>query len=478
MTNISVKVSLLATAIALSAPQASAIVITETQDALELANALLVPDSNITINSATLTGGVLSSGGDGPGDGEGPGDDFDDGCGGCESASAFSLVTADSGIPPLGQAGTFTNLSGVYNLPAAGGIVLSTGDVLNAQDADSIENFISGGSGSSASEAQNELLEPLTGITQHFDPVQLDISFTIEGDEASTITFFGAFGSEEFPQFVGSGFVDGFGLYVNGENIAGALPSDAEPGDPLAPININHPDFVEMPGTSLNGVLAPNGNPLLRFDVPVLPGENTFTLLLADAGDGGYDSVMYLASFGELGESEFTPILPDPSNPTNEEGEFVFQLPEVEAEETIWFDPDVASGYVYTSNLAIASVTAPSLATVPDPDGYMLEFMFGGVLQQFALAAGETFDFGINNFNGVYEFSIVGINLDLALDPTNPQAFVTGVSFAESGDLTFTQAPIITFVPDPTTDIPEPASIFMLSLGLGGLLVGRRKLKK
>lgn len=474
------KVSLLATAIALSAPQASAIVITETQDALELANALLVPDSNITINSATLTGGVLSSGGDGPGDGdgEGPGDDFDDGCGGCESASAFSLVTADSGIPPLGQAGTFSNVSGTYNLPAAGGIVLSTGNVLDAQDADSTDIFIGNNNGRVATDEQNALLEPLTDIAQHYDPVQLDISFTVAGDEATTITFFGAFGSEEFPDFVGAGVTDGFGLFVNGENVAGALPSDSEPGDPLAPININHPDFELMPGTALNGVLAPNGNPLLRFDVPVQPGENTFKLLLADAGDGSHDSVMYLASFGELGESEFTPILPDPSNPTNDEGEFVFQLPEVEENETIWFDPDVASGYVYTSNLAIASVTAPSLATVPDPDGYMLEFMFGGVLQQFALAAGETFDFGINNFNGVYEFSIVGINLDLALDPTNPQAFVTGVSFAESGDLTFTQAPIITFVPDPTTDIPEPASIFMLSLGLGGLLVGRRKLKK
>lgn len=468
---------MVAAAITLATSQASAIVITESQDAFELANALLVPNSNITVNSASLTGGVLSN------EIEGPGNDFCDGIN-CEGAipPSIDLIQATSTIdslPALGQAGTFSNLSGTYNLPAAGGIVLSTGRAIDAQDAESIDSFITGGEGNSASIIQNQLLEPLTGITEHFDPVQLDISFTLASDQASTITFFGAFGSEEFPDFVGGSFIDGFGLYVNGENVAGALTSDAELGDSLAPININHPDFVEMPGTALNGVLAPNGNPLLRFDVPVLPGDNTFTLLLADAGDSSYDSVMYLASFGELGESEFTPILPDPSNPTNDEGEFVFELPEVEAEETIWFDPDVASGYVYTSNLAIASVTAPSIATVPDPDGYLLEFTSGGTLQQFALNSGDTFDFGLNGFDDVFDFSILGINLDLALDPTNPQAFVTGVSFAESGDLMFTQAPIITFVPDtPVNSVPAPGSVLMMGISLCGLLITRKKFKK
>lgn len=477
MEKVLAKASAFAVAIAIGASPASAVVITETQDAFSLANALLVPDSSITINSASLTGGVLGN------EFEGPGIDFCDG-GDCEvfipsSIEPLNAVSTAPLQPALGQAGTFSNSSGTYNLPAAGGIVLSTGNVLDAQDSDSTEEFISGEIGNSASSIQNELLEPLTGVSEHFDPVQLDISFTVDNAQASTITFFGAFGSEEFPDFVGDTFIDGFGLYVNGENVAGALASDSVPGEALAPININHPDFVEMPGTGLNGVLAPNGNPLLRFDVPVLPGDNTFTLLLADAGDNGYDSVMYLASFGELGESEFTPILPDLSNPTNDDGEFVFELPEVEAEETIWFDPDVASGYIYTSNLAIASVTAPSLATVPDPDGYILEFTSGGVLQQFTLNAGETFDFSLNGFNDVFDFSIIGINLDLALDPTNPQAFVTGVSFAESGSLTFTQAPITTFVPDtPVNNVSAPGSFFLLGMSLCGLLFTRKKLKK
>ncbi|REL37211.1 choice-of-anchor L family PEP-CTERM protein [Thalassotalea euphylliae] len=442
-----------------------AIVITASQDATELANTLLVPGSGITINSAILSGGFSSESGD-----EGNCED-EIGCGPGENGN----VNLDNPIAPLNQAGLFTNASGVYNLPAAGGIVFSTGNVTSYQDGPNTSNSFGLDNGSSASQEQNDQLSPLTGQLQHFDPVQLDISFTVDEDSASTITFFGAFGSEEFPEFVDSGFVDGFGLFVNGQNVAGALPTGASPGDELAPININHPDFLPLPGTELNGVLAPNGNPLLRFDVPVQEGVNTFRLLLADASDGGYDSTIFLASFGELGESPFTPILPDPSNPTNEDGAFVFTLPDVQQDETIWFDPDVASGYTYTSSLAIATVTAPPFDAVPDPDGYILEFMFNNMLQQFALNSGETFDFVLNGFNGVTTFSIQGINLDLALDPDNPQAFVTGVSFAESGALSFTQDPITVFVPD-VNDIPEPASILIISLGLGGLALRRRKI--
>lgn len=416
----------------LSAPITNAIIITGTQDATELANALLVPDSNITINSAVLSG-------------------------------------------ELNQSGLFTNASGVYNLPASGGIVFSSGNVLDYQDGTSTDTGFTTNFGMSANQEQNELLSPLTGQANHFDPVQLDISFTVAEGSASTITFFGTFGSEEFPDFVGTSFVDGFGMFVNGENVAGALPTGASPEDGLAPININHPDFAPLPGTELNGVLAPNGNPLLRFDVPVIEGVNTFKLLLADTSDGDLDSTIFLASFGELGASPFTPILPDPSNPTNEDGAFVFTLPDVQQDETIWFDPDVASGYTYTSNLAIATVTAPPFDAVPDPDGYILEFMFNGMLQEFAIASGATFDFVANGFNGVTTFSIQGINLDLGLDPDNPQAFVTGVSFAESGALSFTQDPITVFVPDPN-DIPEPASIFLISLSLGGLMLRRRKI--
>lgn len=433
-------------ALILGTPLASAIEITSTLDANELASALIIPNSGVTITSSNLFGGV--AGGD---------------YGGTD-----------------GQAGIFTNNSGVYGLPSSGGVVLSSGNVTDYQDGPNSSESNSGVNGNSASEEQNAILGEITGQSQHFDPVQLNITFDVDAD-VEMISFIAAFGSEEFPDFVGTDFVDGFGMFLNGVNVAGALPSGGVAGDELLPINIDHPDFAPITGTELNGMIAPNGIPLMRFDVPVTPNStgNTFSLLLADAGDSGYDSTIFLSSFGnfntESGNSEFTPILPDPSNPTNADGAFVFTLPEVQANETIWIDPDVATGYTYTATGGglFASVTAPSKLTVNDPDGYFVTYFDGFNTIMENLLAGQTVLFSVP----VTEFTITGIDPDLGLDPTNPLAFAAGVAFSESGTgFGVLQKPITTFVQD-AVGVPAPTSITLFGLSLIGMGLLKRKLK-
>ncbi len=386
------------------------------------------------------------------------------------------------------QAGIFTNDSGVYGLPSQGGIVFSSGNVEDYQDGPNTSSGNTGIAGTTANDEQNAILSEITGQEFHFDPVQLDISFDVD-ESVDTISFIASFGSEEFPEFVGSSFIDGFALLLNGENVAGALPTGGEPGvDPLLPININHPDIQAVEGTELDGVLAPNNIPLVRFDIPVEPNStgNTFTLLLADTSDSVLDTTIFLSSFGNFdsdsGESEFTPILPDPSNPTNEDGDFVFVLPEVEAFETIFIDPDVATGYTYTATTTdpnnpalFASVTAPSPLSVNDTDGYTLVYLDGnGIEQSRSLAPSETFVFP----TPVEFFTITGIDPILALDPTLPDVFVTGVSFSNSasaGTFGVLQDPITTFV----GDVPEPNSLALIGLSLFGTLAYRRRnLKK
>ncbi|QHJ11539.1 hypothetical protein FX988_01773 [Paraglaciecola mesophila] len=492
--------SFCAVAVALSSSFAHGIQITSTGDASVLSDTLIIPNSGVTVTSAVLSGGNS---------------DFD-----------FST-----------QAGTYTNATGTYGLPSEGGVVFSTGNVSHYEDGpnnfsgdensgggseddsdDIPENGTDngnelecpscfeqqnsqqsttnsttpapantpennevgdeiGGEGSPATDEQNALLSEITGQAEHFDPIELSITFDVD-DSVSVISFVGAFGSEEFPEFVDSEFVDGFGMFLNGVNVAGAPASDGSTDGNLLPININHPDFAEIEGTELNGLLAPNGVPILRFDIPVEPGStgNTFTLLLADASDSALDTTIFLSSFGnfdaETGDSEFTPILPDASNPTNENGDFVFVLPEVEAGETIWIDPDVATGYTYTATDGglFASVTAPTLLSVNDSDGYLLSYLVNGVEQVVALASGQTFEFDMP----VPEFTISSINVELALDPTDPLAFVTGVAFSEGGQFGVIQSPITEFVDD-SVAVSAPGTFAIFALSLLGLCGLRRK---
>lgn len=420
-------------------------------------------------------------------------------------------IMNDSLSGEFGQAGLYTNLAGTYGLPNSG-IVLSTGYVSNYETgpntsgstSGSFGNFeegdgdggdgaffiaeSSGGSGpieidesgffGSATPEQHDLLFPITGQNEHFDVVQLDIDFFAQ-TPAETVTFFATFGSEEFPVFVDSGFNDGFGLYVNGVNYAGTLQTGGQPGDPLLPININHPDFAEIPGTELNGVLAPNGSPVLRFDVPINPSAaNTFTIILADSLDDGYDSTVYLSSLfsdptaGGVGASEFNPILP--SNPPNPEtGAFEIEIPDgLAAGETAWIDPPIAVGYEYEINGGeFATVTAPSLATVADVDGYIITVGAESAL----IAAGQTLnffdEFGLNPTF----FTLTGIDEALALDPLNQLAFPTGVSFVgQTFQTVVNMTPIV--MDDNVGAVPLPASMLLYLGGLAGFgFVARRR---
>ena len=328
--------------------------------------------------------------------------------------------------------------------------------------------------GVSASAAQQALLQPITGQSWHYDVAQLTIEFI---PTVSSVTFFATFGSEEWPTYVGTSYIDGFGLYVNGTNVAGAVATGG--GDTLA-ININHPDMTSIPGTELNAVLAPNGNPVLQFDVPVVAGQtNVFDIILADASDAQLDTTVYLSSFiptpggGPVdgdGTSEFTPILPsNPPDPVT--GEFVIVLPDPPENTTIWIDPPVTTGYVYeVTGAEFATVTLPSLAAVADLDGYILTI--GD--DSFALAASTTFDFAAQGYSNVTSFVISGIDPDLGLDPADTQAFPIGVSLVDvAGDVAISITPVAA-VDLPA--VPAPATLPLLAGALAGFgFILRRK---
>lgn len=204
-------------------------------------------------------------------------------------------------LPPTN--GTFTNASGTYGIGS--GIVLSTGAASDYNDGPNFNSMQTTVYGVPATASQETLLDPITGGEfDHFDVTELNITFDmLPGFD--TVFFAMAFGSEEFPEFVGTDFVDGFGIYLNGTNIAkvGGLP-----------VNINHPDMTSLPGltTELDGVIAPGGDPFLTFSGFVGNGSanNQLTFIIADTSDSGFDTTAYLSS---LGTSAPQPV-PEPAS--------------------------------------------------------------------------------------------------------------------------------------------------------------------
>ena len=119
--------------------------------------------------------------------------------------------------------GTYVNPGGLYGLAPNGGIVISTGD---AGDYNSGPNLDTVGAnyGVSADAGQEALLDTLTptgsSSVDYQDATQIDITFDL-AQGVSNIFFDVVYGTEEFPEFSApDDFPDGFGLFLNGVNIA------------------------------------------------------------------------------------------------------------------------------------------------------------------------------------------------------------------------------------------------------------------
>jgi hypothetical protein len=145
-------------------------------------------------------------------------------------------------------------------------------------------------------------LFPITGVLNHFDVTQIDITFDmLPGFD--TVYFDLVFGSDEWPEYAGTNFIDAFGLYVNGTNVATAGGF---------PINVDHPNFASIVETELDGVLAFPPTP--RLSIAEFVGNastgNSLTFIIADSGDAALDSTAYLTSLGGTPPS----IAPEPSS--------------------------------------------------------------------------------------------------------------------------------------------------------------------
>jgi Ca2+-binding RTX toxin-like protein len=176
-------------------------------------------------------------------------------------------------------------------VPSASGMVLSTGLATSFTNASGDPNISAATSAQVAGIRNDPGMNAIAGVST-FDGAFLDASFLTVGD---TLTMRLVFGSEEYLEWVNSGYNDAVGIWVNGIKISLALGD----GD-ISIDNINttsNPNlFVsnaqDIINTEMDGLTA-----VLTLKAPVLPGMvNTIRIGIADAGDAAYDSNLLIVA--------------------------------------------------------------------------------------------------------------------------------------------------------------------------------------
>ncbi len=211
----------------------------------------------------------------------------------------------------------------------------------------------------------------------------------------------------------------------------------------------NNTHFFALPGSLSSAILNLDNTSNVSEDTP---GLWTMAIRNGQTSDGS---------------SPDAPLLPV----IVQNGDWHFDF-NIDLNERIFIDPLVAIGYDYVVNSGPNIQTALFPVVTGDTDGYdIFGFNTGTSLYDINLGhvgAGDVFDFGLG---GVNRFRLSDIDITAGLDPTDTQAFVTGLTFVAAGDVSMTQTPLTLDVP---ANVPEPSTIALFLAGLLGYRVVRR----
>lgn len=182
-------------------------------------------------------------------------------------------------------AGTFTGGDGIIGFDQ--GIVLSTGKTIdvvgpNRSDYTSSENNKSG-------DSDLETLIPPSQETK--DASVLTFDFVPQND---VVSFQYVFASEEYNEWVDSGYNDVFGFFINGVNVATLPDSSTVVSVDTVNLKRNTQFFINNRGgaldTEMDGLTV-----VLSIQAPVNANQtNTMKLAIADVGDRKWDSVVFI----------------------------------------------------------------------------------------------------------------------------------------------------------------------------------------
>ncbi|MEP5376668.1 MAG: choice-of-anchor L domain-containing protein, partial [Hyphomicrobiales bacterium] len=209
------------------------------------------------------------------------------------SASAMDMASSmfGSGITIVSADYTGANsASGVFSdgdntapnlTPSDTGVILSTGNASDVTNSSGDANTSSGTS-TNLGEAGDSDLTQIAGATT-YDAAIFEATFVPDGE---ILTMQVVFSSEEYLEYVNSGFNDAVGIFVNGQQ------AELTVGDGDITINninttsnsnlyIDNPANAETINTEMDGLTV-----TLTLKAPVNAGEeNTIKIAIADGGD-------------------------------------------------------------------------------------------------------------------------------------------------------------------------------------------------
>ncbi|PJE26540.1 choice-of-anchor L domain-containing protein [Pseudooceanicola marinus] len=219
------------------------------------------------------------------------------------NASAMDMAEAIFGAGVELKSATYTGASqssGIYSdglstspgvVPSDEGVILSTGRASDFTNSYGTANQ-AGNTTTSMGTAGDSDLTAVSGY-RTYDAAVLEATFIPEGSE---LTMQIVFSSEEYLEYVGTGFNDVCAIWVNGvqaELTVGTGDITINNINPGSNSNLyqNNPASTDPHNTEMDGFTV-----TLTLKAPVSPGqENTIKIGIADAGDRLYDSNLLIA---------------------------------------------------------------------------------------------------------------------------------------------------------------------------------------
>jgi hypothetical protein len=214
----------------------------------------------------------------------------------------------------------------------------------------------------------------------------------------------------------------------------------------------------------INGV-ALNSNTQYTIEISALQTRNGSTTQL---NNGNVSAISRVYSNFQVLPQGTGPVILPTTTVSNGQVTYGFNVA-VAPGVTYNIDPDIATGYIYQTGLGNPNFASVSLPNIGNSGPYSL-FLWNGTDWVFntTLAANTVFNFGAL---GVDRFEVLGIDPSLGLDPNNPVAFVTALTFVGTGEFTGTMTPVVTAVPEASTW----AMMILGFTGIGFMTYRRRK---